>query len=79
MDGPTRGVDVASRAEIYDLVRQAASRGTAILVISDDVEEIENMCTASLVLQSGELVARLDGEDLTQQKMSLAMYTGQHA
>src|SRR4029079_5081997 len=40
LDEPTRGIDVGSKAEIYDLIRRLADRGVAILLVSSELEEI---------------------------------------
>ncbi|MFH4233421.1 ATP-binding cassette domain-containing protein, partial [Acinetobacter baumannii] len=39
-DEPTRGIDVGAKAEIYELMRQLAASGVAILMISSEMEEI---------------------------------------
>ena len=40
VDEPTRGVDVGAKAAIYDILRELAARGTAILVVSSELEEV---------------------------------------
>ncbi len=49
------GVDVRSREEIYNAIRRAASSGTAVLVITSDFEEIEALCSRTLVFSRGTL------------------------
>ncbi|WCB92280.1 Arabinose import ATP-binding protein AraG [Baekduia alba] len=58
---PTRGVDVAARAEIHDALVQAAERGMAVLLTSSDLEEVTALCDRILVMRAGRLVAALDG------------------
>ncbi|WP_165498288.1 sugar ABC transporter ATP-binding protein [Siculibacillus lacustris] len=53
LDGPTVGVDVAARGLIYDLVRAAASRGIAVLLISNEVEEVWSICHRVHVMTAG--------------------------
>jgi ribose transport system ATP-binding protein len=55
LDEPTQGVDVAARAEIYALVRQAAELGTGVLVVSSDPDEIEVLCDRVLVMERGRI------------------------
>ena len=40
LDEPTRGVDVGARMEIYALIRRLAANGTAIVVVSSEIEEV---------------------------------------
>jgi ribose transport system ATP-binding protein len=53
LDEPTQGVDVMSRADIYDSVRRAAADGCAVLVASSDLAEIHALCDRTLVLSRG--------------------------
>jgi ABC-type sugar transport system ATPase subunit len=58
-DEPTRGVDVASRREIYDKIEQLAARGNAVVLISSDLPELIEMCDRILVMHHGRLVGEL--------------------
>ena len=53
LDEPTRGVDVGARAEIHRLIRNLASEGMAVLVISSEPEELPDMCDRALVMAEG--------------------------
>jgi ribose transport system ATP-binding protein len=75
LDEATRGVDVTSRAELHKLIREAAAEGAAIIVISTELPEITQLCNRALVLLEGEIVAELEGEELTQDNI-LAFATG---
>ncbi|WP_159501510.1 sugar ABC transporter ATP-binding protein [Microbacterium sp. 18062] len=70
LDEPTQGVDVMSRADLYDSIRRAAAEGCAVVVASSDLAEIHALCDRTLVLSRGrisdEVVAgELDVEGLT--------------
>ena len=60
----TRGVDVATKSEIYDLVIDLAKRGFGILFYSSDAEELAHLCHRVLVMRRGAVVADLPGEGL---------------
>ena len=60
LEEPTRGVDVGTKAEIYRLLDELASRGSAILVITSDIEEASLLGRSALVMRHGELAARLE-------------------
>lgn len=57
---PTRGVDVGAQAIIWDVMRDARSRGAAMLLISADLDELIGLSDVLLVLYKGRIVARLD-------------------
>jgi ABC-type sugar transport system ATPase subunit len=54
-------VDIATKAEIYRVLRQLADDGVAVLVISSDLEEVALVGDRVLVLRNGALVAELPG------------------
>lgn len=63
LEEPTRGVDIATKAEIYRVLRQLADDGAGVLVISSDLEEVALVGDRVLVLRGGTLVAELRGAD----------------
>jgi len=65
VDEPTRGVDVASKSQIHQILRDLAESGTAILVVSSDLEEIMAISHRVLVVREGAIVAELSGGALT--------------
>ena len=66
LDEPTRGVDIATKAEIYRIISELASAGLGVLVVSSELEELAHICTRVLVMREGEIVAELDGKDATE-------------
>lgn len=74
-DEPTQGVDVGARVEIYRILREAANRGVAVLVVSSDVQELEGLCDRVVVMSSGRVVAELSGTDVTEGQITNAAIT----
>ena len=66
LDEPTRGIDVGAKAEIHHLLRQMASRGVAILMVSSDLPEVLSTSDRVLVMREGKIVAELDPRQVTQ-------------
>jgi ribose transport system ATP-binding protein len=64
LDEPTRGVDVGARAEIYSLIRQLSAAGTAIVVVSSEIEEVLGLSDRVLVLAEGENLGILPAADI---------------
>jgi ABC-type sugar transport system ATPase subunit len=56
LDEPTRGIDVGAREEIYQIMRRLTAAGTAILLISSEIEELLGLADRILVLRAGRLV-----------------------
>ncbi|MGN6242153.1 MAG: sugar ABC transporter ATP-binding protein [Motilibacteraceae bacterium] len=64
---PTLGVDIASRANIFSIVRAAADRGAAVLIASSEYEDLANVCDRVVVLNRGRVVGELTGSQLTEE------------
>jgi ABC-type sugar transport system ATPase subunit len=64
-DEPTRGVDIATKVEIYRIMADLAAGGIAILLISSEMPEILGMSDRVLVMRGGRIAAELDRTDLT--------------
>jgi ribose transport system ATP-binding protein len=69
LDEPTRGIDVGSKAEIYDLIRRLAERGAAILLISSELEEILHLADRVLVMHRGSIAGELRREEATEESI----------
>jgi ribose transport system ATP-binding protein len=68
MDDPMRGVDVATKLEVYDLVREEAALGRTFLWYTTEFEELGN-CDHVYVFRSGAIVADLARSELTEEKV----------
>jgi simple sugar transport system ATP-binding protein/ribose transport system ATP-binding protein len=66
-DEPTRGIDVGAKRDIYEVLVRLAADGMAILLISNEVEEILGLAHRVLVMRAGRLVAELSGPDMTEE------------
>jgi ribose transport system ATP-binding protein len=65
-DEPTRGIDVAARRDIYELMNDLVARGAGILMISSDLAEVVGMSDRVVVLRQGRVQAELDREGLSE-------------
>jgi ribose transport system ATP-binding protein len=66
LDEPTRGIDVGTKAEVYRLVREAAERGAAVLLVSSEMPELLALSDRVLVMCEGRISGELTGEAMTQ-------------
>lgn len=65
-DEPTRGIDVGAKQEIYHLMTELADNGSAILMISSDMEELLGMSDRIIVLCEGELAGEVQKDQFSQ-------------
>ncbi len=72
---PTAGVDVGARSEIYRILRQAATDGTPVLIVSSDMVELEGLCDRVVVFSRGQVVGELSGGDVCEEKIGRSIVT----
>ena len=65
MDEPTKGVDVGSKAAIYQIICDLAAEGYGILMVSSDMPEVLNLCDRTLVMREGRVSAVFTREEMT--------------
>lgn len=65
-DEPTRGVDVGAKAEIHDLLRDLAAQGTAMIVISSEIDELLGLAHRIVVMSDRRFVAEMPAEDASE-------------
>ena len=68
MDDPMRGVDINTKLEVYDLIRQQAKAGRTFLWYTTETEELEN-CDRVYVFRNGRIVAELQRSEVTEQSV----------
>jgi ribose transport system ATP-binding protein len=66
-DEPTRGIDVGAKAEIYELIRELAHTGVAVLLISSDMEEVLSISDRIAVMHEGAITGILNRTDFSQE------------
>jgi ribose transport system ATP-binding protein len=66
LNDPTRGIDVGTKQEIYQLLRQLAEAGSAILFYSTDYDELVGCCDRVLVMYDGAIKRELAGGEITE-------------
>jgi ribose transport system ATP-binding protein len=59
---PTRGIDIGTKREIYQLVRELASAGAAVLLLTSELEEIQHVCDRAIVIFGGRVVEELSAD-----------------
>ena len=66
LDEPTRGIDIGAKLEIYKLIRELSSKGTAIIMISSELPEVMSISDRLFVMRNKKIVKEFNTEGLTQ-------------
>jgi ABC-type sugar transport system ATPase subunit len=69
LDEPTRGVDVATKVEIYQIISRLAASGIGILLISSELPEILGMSDRALVMREGRLVGEFTRAQASEERL----------
>jgi simple sugar transport system ATP-binding protein len=74
LDSPTVGVDIGAKAGIFQIADGLAKRGLAILLISDEVEEVLHQSHRILVMRSGRIAEAYDPHRVSEQELREAIH-----
>jgi ribose transport system ATP-binding protein len=69
MDEPTAGVDVGTKTEILEMVRELARGGKGIIIISSELHELLSICDRLLVLKKGRIVQEIARDEIIDEKI----------
>ena len=69
---PTRGIDVGTKHQVYDLIRSLADDGAAIVMFTSELREVAIVCDRAVVLHNGRVVAELPADAGEQALLSAA-------
>jgi simple sugar transport system ATP-binding protein/ribose transport system ATP-binding protein len=76
LDEPTRGVDVSARAAIHRLINNLAAEGTAVLLISSEIEEVLGLAHRVLVMRRGSITTEFGADPPMEAVMEAAFGLG---
>jgi len=79
LDEPTRGIDVASKAQVYQLIGELAARGKAILMVSSYIPELIGICDRIAVMHRGRLGTPRPADEWTEHAIITAAASGKEA
>jgi ribose transport system ATP-binding protein len=75
-DEPTRGIDVAAKDMVYQLLRDLAADGKAVVFVSSELTELMAVCDRILVMSAGRIAAEFLPGEWTQEKITQAAFSG---
>lgn len=69
MDEPTKGIDVGAKQEFYQLIRQMANRGVAVLLVTSELTEVLGLSDRIHVFRKGSIVGELNPKETTEEEI----------
>ncbi|MDR0841479.1 MAG: sugar ABC transporter ATP-binding protein [Christensenellaceae bacterium] len=76
LNGPTVGVDIASKYDIHQILKKLAAEQMGLIVISDDIPEILRLCNRILIMKDGRLTGEFQQGDVTEKEISDLLLAG---
>lgn len=74
LDEPTRGIDAAARGDVYHIIHQLREQGLSILLISSDMEELEELADRVVTMYQGRVNAQFQKADINQDNLTAAAF-----
>ncbi|MDQ0134661.1 ribose transport system ATP-binding protein [Neorhizobium galegae] len=71
IDEPTRGIDIANKAQIYAFIHRLVAEGKACIVISSEMQELIGICDRILVMREGRITGEVIGDKMTEHDIAL--------
>jgi len=75
-DEPTRGIDVAAKETIYELLDELAAQGRALVVVSSDLEELMQISHRIVVMSHGRITGTFTPEEWSRESITSAAFAG---
>jgi ribose transport system ATP-binding protein len=76
MDDPMRGVDIGTKLEVYDMIRDEAAKGRSFIWYSTEMEEL-NHCDRAYIFRNGVAAQSLSAGNLSEEKVLQASFAEQ--
>jgi ribose transport system ATP-binding protein len=73
VDEPTRGIDVGSKSEIHNLIRDLAAQGFAVIVISSEMPEVLHVSDRIVAMYSGRVMREFTSDEVTEDSLIQAI------
>ncbi|MBZ9962533.1 sugar ABC transporter ATP-binding protein [Mesorhizobium sp. BR1-1-2] len=71
IDEPTRGIDIANKAQIYAFIQELVGQGKACIVISSEMQELVGICDRILVMREGRISGEVSGKTMIESNIAL--------
>lgn len=71
IDEPTRGIDIANKAQIYAFIERLVAEGRTCIVISSEMQELIGICDRILVMREGRITGEVTSDRMTEHEIAL--------
>ena len=79
-DEPTRGIDVAAKVEIYDIINELKKQGVGVVIVSSELPEVMGISDRIIVMCNGKITGEVDPRNTTEEEiMTYATQFGDNA
>lgn len=78
LDEPSRGIDIGSKTEVFDIIQSLSQNGLSCIVVSSELKEILSVSDRIIVLSNGKITGEFIGDGITNDNLILASYKGHH-
>jgi rhamnose transport system ATP-binding protein len=69
LDEPTKGIDIGSKAAVHEFMAELSQQGLAVIMVSSEIPEILGMSDRVIVMREGRIVAELDRDRMTPERL----------
>jgi len=69
LDGPTVGIDIASKGEIHNMITELAGKGIGIIIISDEIPEVFHNCNRVMIMRDGKKIVEVDPKSTSEEEL----------
>jgi ABC-type sugar transport system ATPase subunit len=76
LDEPTRGVDVGAKLGIHKIIRELASQGKSVILITSEADEMVDLADRVLILRGGKIISEQTGADINQKNLMMIALQG---
>jgi ABC-type sugar transport system ATPase subunit len=77
VDEPTRGIDVGAKFEVYSILGELAEKGSGVLFISSEIEELLGVADRVVVMNRGEIVGTFERDGISEEQIMRAAFRQQ--
>ena len=71
LDEPTRGLDIAAKADVYESIRALVAKGVAVLIASSEMIELLGLCDRIVVMYDRAIAGELTRDEATEERIAL--------
>lgn len=72
IDEPTAGIDIGAKEEIYKILEELAAKGTSVIMVSSDLQELLRVSNRIIVMRKGEIFTEFSSGTITQEDILMA-------